>query len=66
MADGHFQFLLTVLNYIFIVSSKYMIFLFFSFFFQVKIVENIALGYLDNLNTFGTLTGKGQYSITWF
>ena len=27
---------------------------------QVKIVENIALGYLDNINTFGTLTGKGQ------
>ncbi|XP_020618730.1 N-alpha-acetyltransferase 15, NatA auxiliary subunit-like isoform X1 [Orbicella faveolata] len=26
---------------------------------KVKIVENIALGYLDNLNTFGTLTGKG-------
>lgn len=31
-----------------------------SFLSQVKIVENIALGYLDNLNTFGTLTGKGQ------
>lgn len=39
----------------------------FSFlFFQVKIVENIALGYLDNLNTFGTLTGKGQFLIAWF
>jgi len=25
----------------------------------VKIVENIALGYLDNITTFGTLTGKG-------
>lgn len=28
--------------------------------FQVKIVENIALGYLDNITTFGTLTGKGE------
>lgn len=27
---------------------------------QVKIVESIALGYLDNLTTFDTLTGKGQ------
>lgn len=26
---------------------------------KVKIVENIALGYLDSINTFGTLTGKG-------
>lgn len=32
-----------------------------SFISQVKIAENIALGYLDNLNTFGTLSGKGQY-----
>lgn len=26
---------------------------------KVKIVENVALGYLDSLNMFGTLTGKG-------
>lgn len=26
---------------------------------KVKIVENIALGYLDSITTFGTLTGKG-------
>ena len=42
--------------YIIIESSYMLVCLVLS---QVKIVESIALGYLDNLTTFDTLTGKG-------